>query len=209
MNNKQDEANNHVSVNILPSAENSPDIGPSAGISPTIEQSISPLPFTHSMKYIPPSKTSVLDNKNIDEYEQKSDKTNLFKKEIGIDLRKNIKSIIEPNIIHTLRSNLKSQRMWRLSGKILDVISKIIVSLSAVPAFLASVFDASFSIPLSTISGVMTVVGAMFFLLASKSQKESREAGLIASRILNEGAGIKYEVVNIAEPINVNNEPER
>ena len=135
---------------------------------------------------------------SVDDDDLKSESTILFKRELAHDLRAKVKSIIEPNIINNLRRNLRSQIAWRRCGNVLEVLSKVILSLSAVPAFLASAFQSE-AVILSTISGILTTVGSMFFLLASKSQKESKERSVIATRILR-SAGLKYDVVDISEP---------
>lgn len=142
--------------------------------------------------------------KPIDDDDLKSENTIIFKKELAHDLRGKVKSIIEPNIINNLRANLRSQRTWRKCGNFLEIVSKIILSLSAVPAFLSSVFQDQ-AVAFSTTSGILTTVGSMFFLLASKSQKESKERAIIASRLLRDGAGIKYDIVDISEPADDNN----
>jgi len=135
---------------------------------------------------------------SVDDDDLKSESTVLFKRELAHDLRAKVKSIIEPNIINNLRRNLRSQIAWRRCGNVLEVISKVVLSLSAIPAFLASAFQNE-AVVLSTVSGILTTIGSMFFLLASKSQKESKERSLIASRILR-SSGIKHDIVDISEP---------
>lgn len=165
------------------------------------EEEITRIPVVQT----PISPISNIEIKSYDDEDLKSDMTNVFRREMSMDLRKKIKSIIEPNIIKNLRSNLRSQTTWRKCGNFLEVVSKVILSLSAVPAFLSSVFQEQ-AVAFSTTSGILTTIGAMFFLLASKSQKESKERAIIASRLLRDGAGIKYDIVDISEPADNSNE---
>lgn len=131
--------------------------------------------------------------------EPKTDNTVVFKKEISNDLRSKVKSIIEPNLIYNLRSNLKSQIVWRRCGNFLEIISKVIMSLSAIPAYLASAFQ-SRAVEFSVASGVISTVGALLFLLGSKAQRESKERSIISSRIIRDGIGLSYSVIDISEP---------
>jgi len=133
------------------------------------------------------------------EDEPKTDNTVIFKKEISNDLREKVKSILEPNLIRNLRSNLKSQITWRRCGNALEIFSKVIMSLSAIPAYLASAFQNN-AVEFSVSSGVISTIGALLFLLSSKAQKESKERSIIASRILRDGMAIPYSVVDISEP---------
>jgi len=142
---------------------------------------------------------------SVDDDDLKTENTVMFRKEIANDLKNKVKSIIEPNIIRNLRANLKSQITWRRCGNFLEIMSKIILSLSAIPAFLSSVFQSD-AVAFSTASGILTIIGSMFFLLSSKSQRSSKERSIIASRLLREGAGIKYTIVDISEPAEDNNE---
>lgn len=164
-----------------------------------IEEEIQNIPVVVSpiLNMSPP--LSSIEIKKYDDDDLNSDKTTIFRREIAHDLRAKVKSIIEPNIINNLRANLRSQKTWRKCGNFLEIISKVILSLSAVPAFLSSVFQDQ-AVAFSTTSGILTTIGSMFFLLASKSQKESKERAIIASRLLRDGAGIKYDVVDISEP---------
>lgn len=169
------------------------------------EETIKQIPIIHELKksegispIAPLSPVAPEFKVHIDDDDLKSESTILFKRELAHDLRAKVKSIIEPNLINNLRRNLRSQIAWRRCGNVLEVLSKIILSLSAVPAFLASAFQDE-AVVLSTISGILTTIGSMFFLLASKSQKESKERSIIATRLLR-GAGLKYDVVDISEP---------